>query len=142
MQLYYAAKLVPDPGGGFVVTFPDVPEAITHGESREEATANARDALGMALLGYVITDRPMPAAKLHKKLIQVSPPALDAAKIAVISAFRAAGISKSELARRLGVADTEAHRILDPKHATKIEKLDAALSALGQQMVICVTEAA
>jgi antitoxin HicB len=48
----YPAALTPDPDGGFTVTFRDVPEAITEGDSREEALLRAEDALesGLAML--------------------------------------------------------------------------------------------
>jgi antitoxin HicB len=45
----YFAKFEPDEGG-FLVTFTDVPEAITGGKDRAEALANAQDALEVALL--------------------------------------------------------------------------------------------
>ncbi|WP_375706565.1 type II toxin-antitoxin system HicB family antitoxin, partial [Bartonella sp. AA33NXGY] len=48
MEYTYQAKLESDPDGGFIVTFPDVPEAITAGENRVEALENAVEALGLA----------------------------------------------------------------------------------------------
>ena len=41
----FPALFEPDPGGGFTVTFRDVPEAITQGDTIEEARAAAADAL-------------------------------------------------------------------------------------------------
>jgi antitoxin HicB len=49
----YPAKFTPDKmDGGFVVTFPDVPEAITRGDTIEEAMATAGEALELALTFY------------------------------------------------------------------------------------------
>ena len=70
--------------------------------------------------------------------ISVTVSADDALKIAVISAFRQARISKAELARRLGKAENEARRILDPGHATKLGPMQAALAALGKEVVITI----
>lgn len=142
MPKIFYAMLAPDPDGGLLCTFPDVPAAITHGETREEALANAREALGMALLGYVHLGQAIPVPKVHRKGFPVSPLAADAAKLAVITAFNEAGISKSELARRLGKTETEARRILDPHHPTKLATLDEAVAALGKQMVISLEPAA
>ncbi len=64
-----------------------------------------------------------------------------AAKLALIEAVREAGISKSELARRLGKDEKQARRILDPMHPTKLVTLIAALRALGQRLVIGVEHA-
>jgi len=41
----YPAALTPDLDGGFTVTFRDVPEAITEGDTREEVLLRAEDAL-------------------------------------------------------------------------------------------------
>ena len=62
-----------------------------------------------------------------------------AAKLAVLDAFRASGLSKPELSRRLG-RDEEVRRILDPMHPTKLPTLRAALAALGRRLVIGVEE--
>jgi antitoxin HicB len=141
MEYQYRAVLTPDPDGGFLVTFADVPEAITHGRDRADALASAKEALGLALRGYPYDDREVPAPNA-KQGVPVTVDADDALKIAVISAFRQSGISKSELARRLGKAETEARRILDPDHATKLGLMQAALTALGKEIVITVNDAA
>jgi antitoxin HicB len=139
----YPAKLIPEPDGGFSAAFPDVPEAFGCGDDRQEALATARDALADALLTYIELGRDIPApAARGRGLVPVALPAQVAAKLAVWQAWRAAGISKSELARRLGVGETEARRILDPDHATNLERLEAALTALGQRLVIGVDRAA
>ncbi|MGN7771417.1 type II toxin-antitoxin system HicB family antitoxin [Phyllobacterium sp. 22552] len=41
MHYSYCAHFEQDPNGGFLVTFTDVPETITHGETMVEAKANA-----------------------------------------------------------------------------------------------------
>ena len=63
-------------------------------------------------------------------------------KLAVIEAFGTAGISKSELARRLGRGETQARRILDPDHPTGLPLMKAALAVLGKQAVVSITDAA
>lgn len=63
----YPVTLTPEEEGGFTVTFPDVPEAITQGESREEALKWAREALETALQIYIDTGRPFPRPSEPKK---------------------------------------------------------------------------
>ena len=135
----YRARLDPEAEGGFTVTFPDVPEAIGAGDDREEALASAREVLADALLTYPERgiDLPAPATR-ERGLVPVAPSAQVAAKLAVWQAWRASGISKSDLARRLGLAEGEARRILDPDHPTSLQRLEAALHALGKQMVVSV----
>ncbi|MCJ7996671.1 type II toxin-antitoxin system HicB family antitoxin [Rhizobium cremeum] len=141
MQYTYQATVEEDPDGGFIVTFADVPEAITAGDTFEEAMTNAREALGLALRGILQDGRDLPQPAAHDG-VPVAVAADEAAKLAVIQAFRQAGISKSELARRLGKTETEARRILDPDHGTKIGLLQEALLALGQEIVVTVRKAA
>lgn len=141
MQLVFRADLTPDPDGGVLVTFPDVPSAITHGDTREEALANAVEALGLALRGYLADGEPLPEP-LAEAGVPVPVDPIDAAKVAVIDRFRKLGISKTELARRLGKAEGEARRILDPDHPSKIGPLQDALKAMGQTFVMSTMELA
>ncbi|HEY7999903.1 MAG TPA: type II toxin-antitoxin system HicB family antitoxin [Pseudolabrys sp.] len=126
---------------GLVVSFPDVPEAITQGRDMADARAMAEEALGLALLSYPARSLslPKPRAKGHK-LVEIAVAPDVAAKLAVLESFTAAGISKSELARRIGKDEKEVRRILDPKHATKLPALTAALRALGKRLVVGVME--
>ena len=47
---------------------------------------------------------------------------------------RALGLSRRELARRIGKDEKEVSRIHDPKHATKLPALTAALRVLGKRL--------
>ncbi|HWJ86508.1 MAG TPA: type II toxin-antitoxin system HicB family antitoxin [Pelagibacterium sp.] len=128
-------------GGGFVVTFPDVPEAITEGDDRDEARANAQDALEVALLTYVLDGLEFP-----KSVATVGEPisisARVAVKIAFIEAFRDSGITRVDLAQRLGKGENEVRRMLDPYHHTKLSSMENGLRLLGKQLVISVQDAA
>ena len=141
----YAYRALFEPGdrrGNVVVTFPDVPEVVTQGRGKADAQASAEDALGLALLSYPARGLPLPKARASgKKLVSVAVAPDVAAKLAVLESFVAAGISKSELARRIGKDEKEVRRILDPKHATKLPALTAALRALGKRLVVGVAEA-
>ena len=102
----------------------------------------AEEALGLGLLSYLVRGKPLPKprAKGHNLVdIAVAPDV--AAKLAVLESFAAAGISKSELARRIGKDEKEVRRILDPKHPTKLPALTVALRALGKRLVVGVMEA-
>lgn len=141
----YTYRALFEPGdrrGNVVVTFPDVPEVVTQGRGKADAQASAEEALGLALLSYPARGLPLPKARASgKKLVSVAVAPDVAAKLAVLESFVAAGISKSELARRIGKDEKEVRRILDPKHATKLPALTAALRALGKRLVVGVMEA-
>lgn len=135
-QFTYAVKLTPDKrDGGYVVTCRDMPEIITQGDTVEDAVAEAADALEEAVAGRIDDKRdiPPPTAKKRGERIVSVPPSM-ALKAAVYLAVRDAGISNSELARRLRLDEKEARRILDPHHPTKLPRIEAALAALGRQV--------
>jgi antitoxin HicB len=140
----YAAQFEPgDKRGVLVVSFPDVPEAITQGDDMTDARAQAEEALGLALLTYPERGLPLPKPRTKRKgltMVAVAPDV--AAKLAVLEAFAAAGIAKNELGRRMGKDEKEIRRILDPKHPTKLPAMVDALRALGKRLVIGVEEAA
>jgi predicted RNase H-like HicB family nuclease len=45
----YLCRFRPEPEGGFTVTCPKLPPAVTYGETLEEAQANAREAIDLCL---------------------------------------------------------------------------------------------
>lgn len=122
-----------------VVSFQDVPEAITEGDGEAEARLQAAEALGLALLVYLRMERPLP--KPGKGKIMISPPPDVAAKIAVIETFRNSGLTRVEIARRIGRDEKVVRRILDPMHTTDLSTLSAALNAMNARLVIGVEAA-
>jgi antitoxin HicB len=140
--LYRARWERGDRRGSIVVTFPDVPEVVTQGRGEVDARAMAEEALGLGLLSYLVRGKPLPKPRAKgRNLVDIAVAPDVAAKLAVLEFFAAAGISKSELARRIGKDEKEVRRILDPKHPTKLPALTAALRALGKRLVVGVMEA-
>jgi antitoxin HicB len=122
----YPASFLPEENGkGVHVRFPDLPEALTGGSDFEDTLAQAVDCLAEALAGRIARgdDIPVPS-KLKRGQNLVSVPLCLAPKLAHL-ALREAGISKTELAGRLGVSETVIRRMLDPKHNAKPEKIQA-----------------
>ncbi|MYE46028.1 MAG: type II toxin-antitoxin system HicB family antitoxin [Chloroflexi bacterium] len=142
MLYAYHCDLTPDGDGGLVATFPDVPEAITGGADRAEALAMAGDALVTALAGYVHEKREIPApgaAAEGRELVAV--PTVAAAKLALYSAMRAQGITKVELARRLGVSEAAVRKLANPDHRSHVSQVEKALRAVGRSIRVEVTAA-
>lgn len=141
--MHYIAKFEPD-NGGYLVTFPDIPEAITGGEDEAEAVANATDALEVTLLTYVKQGLPLPAPASRppgEGERSITPSAATAAKLAFIATFHDSGLTRVALAKQLGKAEGEVRRMLDPYHATKLPALEAGLRALGKRLVVTVEAA-
>lgn len=59
-----------------------------------------------------------------------------AAKLALYQAMQQQRVSNMELARRLGVTEAVVRRLVDPDHASRIERLEAALATLGVGLVV------
>ena len=130
----YPARLTPDKeDGGYVVTFRDVPEAITQGEDLGEALREAADCLEEAIAGRIDDGREIPPPSRRRageRLVHL--PLQTAMKAALHLAMRERGITKSEFARRLGVDEKEVRRLLDPRHGTRLPAMERALAVLGR----------
>ncbi len=139
-MLDYPVILEAQPEGGFVVTFPDVPEAITQGEDADEALLYAVDALESALSFYVDDRKPLPVpSKAKRGQPTVRPSALECAKLGVYRAMTEQGIKKAELARRLGWHMPQVDRLFDLKHASRFDQIEAAARALGRHIEVSVS---
>ncbi len=136
-MLDYPVILDAQPEGGFVVTFPDVPEAITQGEDEQEALLYAVDALETALSFYVDARKPLPVPRRPKRGQRtVRPSALEGAKLDVYREMMDQGVKKSELARRLGWHLPQVDRLFDLRHASRLDQIEAAARALGRQLEV------
>jgi antitoxin HicB len=141
-MLRYPVKLERDSNGTILVSFRDVPEAHTFGDDREEALARAVDALETALVGYVEDRRTIPEPSPFRRGPYVALPALTEAKLALYSAMRAGRIRKTELARRLNCHLPQVDRLLDLRHGSRLDQLEAAFRALGKELSVQIRDAA
>jgi len=144
-MLEYSARFTPDrEAGGFVVTFPDIPEAITQGDTEQEAMDYARDVLQLALAAYLDRgmDIPVPRKLRGKRCRSVSVPTLTEAKVSLYTAMREAGLSRAGLARRLRCRKSDVDRLLDPEHPSPLNEIEAALNAVGKRLILSFRDAA
>ena len=134
--MIYPAVITPD-GDGWLVTFPDIPEALSAGSTWEEAIDMAGDALVTALEFYFADKREIPQpSRPRKGQVPVELPASVAAKVLLLNEMVKQKVRPSELARRLGTTAQEVNRLTQLKHATKIDGIDQALSVLGKRLQI------
>ncbi len=134
---FYPARLTPDEDGRFVVSFPDYPEALTDGATKEEALYGALDCLEEAVAGRINRNEDIPSPSTRKRgmaEIYLSPQF--ALKALLYQTWKEAGITRTELAARLCVDNKEARRLLDPHYGSKLPKMSEALKVLGHRVVI------
>lgn len=135
----YPVTLTPDDNGTVLVTFADVPEAITFGADADEALLQAVDALESALAFYVDARQPLPVPSKPKRGQKtVRPGALEGAKLGVYQAMTEQGLRKADLARRLGWHVPQVDRLFDMGHASRFDQIEAAARALGRQVQVSV----
>ena len=65
-----------------------------------------------------------------------------AAKLAIYQAMRQKDVTQVELARRLGCDPKDIRRLLDLMHRSRLDRLEAALAALGKRLIVEVRDAA
>ena len=142
MRFIYPAQLCQYSEDEVVVSFRDVPHCHTSGGDTAEALLEAEDALEEAIAGHINRGDsiPTPSVPLPGEYL-VPFPVDTAAKAALTIAFRASGLTRVELANRLGVHDRVVRRMLDPHHGTSVNRINDALRVLGKQVVIEMQEA-
>lgn len=134
----YPVRITPD-DGQFTVTFPDVREAVTFGETREEALERAPDALLTIFDAFMKDRRDIPAPSVVTG-DGIELPALDTAKIELYRAMRAGKVGKAELAKRLQWHLPQVDRVLRVRHGSQLEQMEAAFAVLGKKLVISVVD--
>ena len=141
MRFVYPYTVHQSADGAWQVRFPDVPEALTEGDTEADAHALATDVLLAALGGLAKLRRDLPVPSDEGEFFVVVP-MLQSAKLALYQAMREQGFNNVTLAHKLGILEGEVRRMLDLDHQTKIGTLERALWQLGKQVASEVREAA
>jgi antitoxin HicB len=141
LRFEYPVELTIDEAGFVLAVFPDLPEAGTDGADQAEALDEAADCLATALAFRIIERKEIPPPSPARGRPTVTPGTLIAAKAALYLAMREQKVSKVALAKRLGCDEAEVRRLLNPRHASKIDRMDDALAALGKRLVVEVRAA-
>ena len=137
-MLSYPARVARD-GDGFVVSFVDIPEALTGAASREEALEMAADALITAMDFYFEDRRPVPApSRLKRGQVLIDLPASISAKVLLLNEMLRQHVRPVELARRMHVRPQEVNRITTLSHPTKIDTISQALQAMGKRLELSI----
>lgn len=136
MRYAYPCILHPEADGGFHVTFPDVPGALTAGATEAEALELAGDALVAILAARARKglDIPVPGAATGERRLVPVPPVV-AAKLALLEAMRARGLTDAALAERLGLGAEAIRALLDPDHGSDPREVARALDAVGRSLI-------
>jgi len=134
----YPVTFTPDDNGTILVTFPDIPEAVSFGDDEDDALLRAVDALESMLVAKMVDreDIPTPSSTDDGPYVRLS--ALTTAKILLYQVMKQQNIRKAELARRLGWHAPQADRLLDLNHASRLDQIERALAVLGKHLDVSV----
>jgi len=145
MRFDYPIEIEPlasEDGGGLLVRFPDW-HSVTDGDDLAEALGAAVDCLEEMIANRINRREGIPRPSPARGRRTISPGGQVAAKAALWLALTEQGVSLNELARRLGHDSTlQVRRLLDPRHASRPELIDAALAALGKRLVVELADVA
>ena len=133
-MLAYPITLEDDDNETVLATSPDFPELVTFGDDREEALARAVDALEEAIAARIHDRKDIPPPSTGAPCATL--PTLTSVKVILYQGMRDQGIGKAELARRLGWHLPQVDRVLDIQHRSRLDQMDAALGAIGQQLLV------
>ena len=130
LSLIYPAKIKQD-GDGFVVTFRDLDNVFTEGETYEEALFNAQEVLDILLLDMAKSEMAIPEPSTCKKdevPVSVSP---DVTAPILLNKLRLSRrCSMADVARTMGVSYQNYQQIESGKNIT-LKSLKKAAAALG-----------
>ena len=137
----FPAKFTRDKNeGGFIISFRDIPEAITEADTIEDCLVEAADCLEEAIAGRIDDGLNIPRpSKPRRSEYLILVPAHTAIKAALYLTMLDKEVNKSELARRLKIDVREVRRMLNPHHGTKLPAMEQALRALGKHIELRVT---
>jgi antitoxin HicB len=137
----YPVKLI-HAGGVVMVTSPDLPEFSSVGDSKDEALREAIDGIETTLQMYMQDRRAIPIPSVRKRGQQmVDLPPLAVAKIGLYQAMQTKGLRKADLARMLDMHLPQVDRLLDLRHISKLEQVEAAFNAVGYRIELAVLAA-
>ena len=137
MAFGYRFTLEREANGWWLARFPGIPEALTEGETEEEARASAVDCVIAALEGYMKAGKPLPRhGTRHSGRDRAVLPSLVTAKLAVYETMRVRGWSKLKLAKQLGMPENSVRRLLDLRHSSHMWIIDEALAKMNAELPI------
>jgi antitoxin HicB len=132
MMLEYTVLLQPDDNDTLLATCPQLPIVATFGKDEADALRHAVDAIETALASMIDDGEEIPRPARRKGGRRVRLSLMTSLKVQLYWALREAGITRAELARRLGWNRESVDRLFRLDHRSRLEQIEAAFAALGK----------
>ncbi|HMM37182.1 MAG TPA: type II toxin-antitoxin system HicB family antitoxin [Desulfovibrio sp.] len=130
----YPIELIADDNDTFLVTCPDLPEVTTFGEDEVDAALRALDAIEEAVAARIAGREDIPLPSEAKGRTTVALPIQAGLKIMLHREMLAKGLRKVDLARRLDAHAPQVDRLLDLRHASRLDQMEKAFKAVGKRL--------
>ncbi len=136
MKIEYPAKIQQEEDGTFFVSFPDIPEALTQGESMEEALFNASEVLTLSMEYRLDEEQkiPDPSDIIGDNIHLISP--IAKVQSAMLIRKSRKGKSLADLARTLETSWPSVQRLENPHNSPTLKMIDKAAAALGKRLIL------
>jgi antitoxin HicB len=141
MMLGYRIELIADDNGTLLVTCPQLPIVATFGETEDDAMHHAVDAIETALASMIDDGEDIPKPDRRPGTV-VRLRLMTALKVQLYWALGQSGMTRAELARRLKWNRESVDRLFRLDHRSRLEQIEAAFAALGQDIEVKVRKAA
>ena len=134
-MLIYPYRFTPEGDGAVIIRFPDFPESRTRAAKKLPSEGLVRKALEAAIMAAFSAGRriPMPSVPRRGQRMLALPVSMGV-KVLLLNEFTASGMRQAELARRLGMTPQEITRLINLRHATKIDGLLRAFFVFGKRL--------
>lgn len=132
----YFANFEPAEEGGFVITFPDIPEAISEADDKSSALFNASEVLDLCLAERLASGEELPSpSKLHEG-VWIEPSVSIQAAVLVRQAREKEGKNLADLARALKTSWAAAQKLENPTNNPTLRQLERTAAVLGKRLVV------
>ena len=136
MKPLFPALIEQDGNGIYFIQFLDLEEAITDGETMDEALFNAREVLSLTIESRLDEgiEIPLPRPIQGDNIYLIAP----VARVQAALLIRQARGERSfaDLARALDTSWPAAKRLEDPHHSPTLKILDKAATTLGKNLIL------
>ena len=132
----YFAIFEPAEEGGFVITFPDIPEAISEADDKSAAMFNASEVLDLCLTERIASGEALPTPSKYTKGVWVEPSASVQAAILVRKTREKEGKNLADLARALKTSWAAAQKLETPANNPTLKQLERTAAVLGKRLVV------
>jgi antitoxin HicB len=138
----YPARVSRAREGGWLIQFRDFPEGHSQAENGEDVIDIAEGLLQACIEARLLDSIPVAEpSEARAGEVLVSVPLETATKAALLSAVASSGASRVALAKAVSMDEKEIRRMLDPRHSSKLPRLERVLKALGKGLTISVVDA-